>query len=103
MKKASLILAICTALAATYILGRWVSVYPQTKNANDFLVWRDNLSPDGSVSTEWAFFGYADFPTGKCEILFDVPVSTIGLVLLGISAASGCIFIKLHRKQIRAP
>ena len=62
-------------------------MYPQTENFNQFTIWRDDLSPDGSVSIEWLFFRNFDFPTGKCEVLLDIPMSTIGLALLGLSLA----------------
>jgi len=92
IQKALLTVTVCTAITAIYVLGRWAEMYPQTRNFNQFTIWRDDLGPTGKITTEWCLFRDADFPTGKCEILFDVPMSTIGLALLAISIASGLVY-----------
>jgi hypothetical protein len=97
VKKLTLILAVGAAIVGVYVLGRWLDTATPGGNFSQFTVWVDDLNPDGTTSVEWCFFLDFDFPTGHCErILCDVPMSTIGLSLLGVAALCTIAHIKLR-------
>ncbi|MCU0858784.1 MAG: hypothetical protein MUC65_10335, partial [Pontiellaceae bacterium] len=103
VKRLTLILAVGAAIVGVYVLARLLDMATPGGNFSQFTVWVDDLKPDGTTSVEWCFFRNFDFPTGHCErILCDVPMSTIGLSLLGFSALCALVRFKLRTTWVGA-
>jgi hypothetical protein len=95
MKRVTLLAALCCALLASYVLLRSLDIYGKGEAFNRFTVYVA-LTEGVPPTIEWWFFRYWDFPTGTCEILFDVPMAWVGLVFMSLGLFSFLLWYELR-------